>query len=213
MVSGPSGRACKHAVSETLPEISTRLILGLGNPGETYRDTRHNCGFLVIEELVSRRGLSESRMECGSRCFRDRSLILAAPETFMNRSGHAARCFAELEDLCSEQILVIYDDVHLDLGRLRLRPSGGPGGHRGLESIVESLRTESIPRLRMGIRQSDSELDGEAIVDFVLGSFATDEMEEVFSMVKRAADACEAWLDEGMDSAMNRFNRPAVVAE
>ncbi len=131
----------------------------------------------------------------------------------MNRSGHAARCFAELEDLCSDQILVIYDDVNLDLGRLRLRPSGGPGGHRGLESIVESLRTERIPRLRMGIRQTDTEIDGEAIVEFVLGPFASDEVDAVSVMVQRAADACEVWLDEGVDSAMNLFNRPAVVAE
>lgn len=200
-------------MTEVPPENPTRLILGLGNPGEKYRDTRHNCGFLVIEELVRRRGLSECKLECGSRTFRYPSLILAAPETFMNRSGYAARCFAELEDLRSEQILVVYDDVNLDLGRLRVRPSGGPGGHRGLESIVESLRTDHIPRLRMGVRQPGNEINGEAIVEFVLGPFESEEQEAVSAMVRRAADACDTWLKEGVDSAMNRYNRPAVSEE
>jgi len=136
-----------------------RLILGLGNPGERYAETRHNLGFRVVEELARRRGLRLVDGACGSRMAEGPGLILAAPQTYMNRSGYAARCFAEHRGVAPQDLLVVYDDVALPLGRLRLRPSGSPGGHRGMESILENLgsarrsrSTCSRPSLRASSR-------------------------------------------------------------
>src|SRR6185503_4967604 len=127
-----------------------RLILGLGNPGERYRDTRHNAGFRVVEELARRWGLHLDRQECNAFVAQGEAL-LAMPQTYMNRSGWAARCLVETHGIDPLDVLVVYDEVALPLGRLRLRKSGSPGGHRGLESVIENLRTDQVPRLRLGI--------------------------------------------------------------
>lgn len=183
--------------------------MGLGNPGERYAGTRHNLGFRVVEELARRRGLGPAAAECNCAVWRPPggALVLAAPRTFMNRSGHAARCLVERQlagdgfDLAD--LLVVYDDVALPLGRLRLRPGGSPAGHRGMESVIEELRDDRVPRLRLGIAPEEPPED---LVAFVLAPFAAGEEETVEEMVGRAADACEAWLDEGIDSAMNSYN-------
>jgi PTH1 family peptidyl-tRNA hydrolase len=183
------------------------LVLGLGNPGEPYRDTRHNVGFRVIEELARRRGLVADRLECNSLVAEaDGPLLLVKPQTYMNRSGYAARCFVERHSLDPSSVLVVYDEVNLPLGRLRLRKSGSPAGHRGLESILENLRTDQIPRLRLGIAGPDGPPTGEELVEFVLSPFAPEDSEAVEAMIRRAADACECWLSEGPEAAMNRFN-------
>lgn len=196
---------------------TAKLILGLGNPGETYRDTRHNVGFQVVEELARRRGVELGRLECNSRVAElpaqeaaetgGEALWLALPQTYMNRSGYAARCLVEAHGFEPASVLVVYDEVNLPLGRLRLRKSGSPAGHRGLESILESLRTDQVPRLRLGIAGPDGPPSGEALPEFVLAPFAAAEREAVDEMVRRAADACEAWVREGAEAAMNRFNR------
>jgi PTH1 family peptidyl-tRNA hydrolase len=193
----------------TLDEASsgTRLIVGLGNPGERYRRSRHNLGFAVVEELANRRGEAFDRIECNSLLCVERSLLLARPQTYMNRSGYALRCLAEKRDLKAENILVLFDDVHLPLGRLRFRKSGGPGGHRGMESVIQNLQTESIPRLRMGVGNRDDSLEGDDLVDFVLSPFLESELEAVEEMIARAADACETWLADGAEATMNEFNR------
>lgn len=199
-----------------------RLILGLGNPGERYRETRHNLGFRVVDELARRRGLSVDRLECGSRVGaradgsrdpegegvpRGGMLMVAKPQTYMNRSGHAARCLVERHGFTPGDLLVVYDELALPLGRIRLRPGGSPGGHRGMESVVESLRTDRVPRLRLGIAPpTEGPPAGEDRVRFVLEPFGPDEREPVEEMVRRAADACEAWLQEDIESAMSRFN-------
>jgi peptidyl-tRNA hydrolase, PTH1 family len=129
-------------------------------------------------------------------------LVLAKPQTYMNRSGFAARCLVERRGLATDDLLVVYDEVALPLGRVRLRPSGGPAGHRGIESVLGELRTGDVCRLRLGIAPEEPPAD---LVDFVLAPFAADE-EEAAAMVIRAADACEMWLGEGAQAAMNRFN-------
>jgi peptidyl-tRNA hydrolase, PTH1 family len=187
------------------------LILGLGNPGETYRETRHNVGFLVVEELARRWRLRADRLECNSLVGEHRldgaEVILARPQTYMNRSGYAARCLAELRGLEPSSVLVVYDEVQLPLGRLRLRRSGSPAGHRGMESVLENLRTGEVPRLRLGVAPEAGPPAGEELVDFVLAPFEAGEGEAAQEMVRRAADACEAWLREGIEPAMARFNR------
>jgi PTH1 family peptidyl-tRNA hydrolase len=192
-----------------------RLILGLGNPGERYRDTRHNVGFLVVDELARRWGLRLDREECGSLvgghpgapgADGEQPVLLAQPQTYMNRSGWAARCLVEAHGLDPADVLVVYDEVVLPLGKLRLRKSGSPAGHRGLESVIENLRTDQVPRLRLGVSPEDEAPRGEDLVEFVLAPFPPEQREAVDAMVKRAADACEAWLKDGPEAAMQRFN-------
>lgn len=190
---------------------STRLVLGLGNPGPKYTDTRHNLGFRVVDTLAGRLGIAVDRSECnslvgGGRIGGAGEVLLAKPLTYMNRSGHAARCLLERRGLEPPAVLVVFDEVSLPLGRLRLRPSGSPGGHRGMESVIASLRTDEVPRLRLGIAPEGG-VPGEEMVDFVLEPFSRDERETAAEMVERAADACLCWLGEGAEAAMNRFNR------
>jgi peptidyl-tRNA hydrolase, PTH1 family len=217
----------------------TRLILGLGNPGEEYRASRHNAGFRVVEELARRWGVRLGRLECNSLTALVETaattrapeaaggaggVLLAKPQTYMNRSGFAARCLVELHGLDPAAVLVVYDEINLPFGRLRLRRAGSPAGHRGMESILENLRTDQVPRLRLGIGSPDGagaragdgagerEGDGERLVDFVLSPFAPAEEEGAAEMVRRAADACEVWLSDGIDAAMQRFNTGAAAA-
>jgi peptidyl-tRNA hydrolase, PTH1 family len=183
-----------------------KLIAGLGNPGERYARSRHNLGFRLVAELARRRGVTVDGLECNAWVGGDAELLLAMPQTFMNRSGYALRCLVERHGLAPADVLVAYDDVNLPLGRLRLRRGGSPGGHRGMESVIASLRTEEVARLRMGVAAADGGPAGDALVDFVLAPFAADEEETVAAMVQRAADVGEAWLGEGAEAAMNRYN-------
>lgn len=186
---------------------SDRLILGLGNPGDRYARTRHNLGFRVVSELARRRDLGPPRLECNALVTETDGLILAAPQTYMNRSGYAARCLVEKRDLESGDLLVVYDEVSLPLGKMRFRPQGGPGGHRGMESVIQNLRTEEVPRLRLGIVGEGGAPPAEALADYVLMPFDREEEEVVEEMIVRAADACDCWLSESDDVVMNRFNR------
>jgi peptidyl-tRNA hydrolase, PTH1 family len=193
------------------------VILGLGNPGETYRDTRHNVGFRVVEELARRFRVAFDRFECGANVAEslesgphgsdgtDRT-FLVLPQTYMNRSGYAARCLLEHHGLEPSSVLVVYDEINLPLGRLRLRRSGSPAGHRGIESVIENLRTDQIPRLRLGVAGPDGPPPGADLAEFVLAPFAAEEEEAVEAAIARAADACLCWLREGTETAMNRFN-------
>src|SRR6476469_3316998 len=176
-----------------------RLILGLGNPGEEYRDTRHNVGFRVVEELARRWEVPVDRLECNSLTGRalipgsgegegPAEVLLVKPQTYMNRSGYAARCFAERYELAPESLLVVYDEINLPLGKLRVRRAGSPAGHRGLESILENLRSAEVPRLRLGVA-GEEKVPGEELADFVLGPFAAAERGAVEEMIRRAADA------------------------
>ncbi len=200
-----------------------RLVVGLGNPGEQYRETRHNVGFRVLDELARRHGVAFDRQDCNALLAEvpgaDRSrLLLVQPQTYMNRSGYALRCLRERHDFEPADVLVVYDEVHLPLGRLRLRPKGSPAGHRGMESVIENLRTQDVARLRCGVgprsqvQESDHEpvpaesVPAEGLAEFVLDPFLDEERETLDEMIQRAADACETWFDAGTERAMNQHN-------
>jgi PTH1 family peptidyl-tRNA hydrolase len=206
--------------------LSVALVVGLGNPGENYRGTRHNLGFEVAVALAARLGAGREQEVCGALLTGDPAgeWWIARPQTYMNRSGFAVRCLAERLTIAPERILVVYDDVSLPLGRVRLRADGGPGGHRGMESVIENLQTPRIARLRLGILplapESSNEPDAPTIApsiapdkpagdlaDFVLGAFTADEAPHVSRLLELAVDACLAWGREGLAPAMNRFNR------
>lgn len=186
-------------------EESSPLIVGLGNPGDAYRATRHNLGFRVLDELARRWAAGERRLECNALVASPRKAALAWPQTFMNRSGYSIRCLVERHGFEPSNILVVYDDVALPLGRLRMRPKGGPGGHRGMESVIRNLHSDEIARLRLGILPA-AEIPDDELSDFVLAAFDPDEEEIVEAMTARAADACEGWLRDGFEITMNRYN-------
>ncbi|MDA8016899.1 MAG: aminoacyl-tRNA hydrolase [Thermoanaerobaculia bacterium] len=191
-----------------------RIVAGLGNPGKRYAGTRHNVGFRVVRELARRRGVQAFDEACGSLIARaDDRPALVMPQTYMNRSGFALRCLAERHQLETGAFLVVYDEVHLPLGALRLRPKGSPAGHRGLESVLENLGTDEVPRLRLGVGAAEGPPDGADLVDFVLSNFEESEQETVEVMIQRAADACEIWAIEGSDAAMQRFNRSSPTPD
>jgi PTH1 family peptidyl-tRNA hydrolase len=183
------------------------MVVGLGNPGAAYEATRHNFGFWVIDRLRRRLGAGDWREECAAHVARTETADLVKPQTFMNRSGHAVRCLIERYGYEPVRVLVVYDEVALPLGTLRMRPAGGPGGHRGLASVLESLRTDRVPRLRLGIASvtADASVD---LADFVLRGFDPAERAAVERQAERAAEACEAWLERGVEAAMSAFNGP-----
>jgi len=183
-----------------------QLVLGLGNPGPEYRRTRHNLGFRVVDEVARRRGIALDGQECRALVGGRDALLLAQPMTYMNRSGYAARCLSERRAVAPARMLVVYDEVWLPLGRLRARRGGGPGGHRGMESVIRNLQTDEIPRLRLGVGWEGGPPEGEDLVAYVLEEFAAGEREEVEALVERAADACEHWLERGIQATMDRFN-------
>jgi len=192
------------------PREEARLVLGLGNPGGRYTDTRHNLGFRVVDELARRLGVRLGLNVCGALWASNDRIDLAMPQTYMNRSGYSARCLSERNGYAPGSILVVYDEVHLPLGRLRLRGKGSPGGHRGMESVIENLRTTAVPRLRLGIAPDEAAAAaagrGEDLPDFVLAPFAADEIETAARMVRRAADCVLSWVDRGVDVTMNEYN-------
>jgi PTH1 family peptidyl-tRNA hydrolase len=183
-----------------------KLIVGLGNPGPEYSDTRHNVGFLVVDELASRHGVSlrsQARWKARTAKIADVAdgVMLAKPTTFMNLSGWAVRELAGFYRLPPDDLLIVVDDADLPVGRLRLRPGGSAGGHNGLKSIIEELGTDAFPRLRIGVGRQPGELR-----NHVLGRFSSDEESRIESAVKRAADAAELFAREGILAAMNAFN-------
>lgn len=188
--------------SEVLPAPPIRLVVGLGNPGKQYVGTRHNIGFAVVEQLAERAGIAfKAESKWNAQIAQDRDLTLMKPLTFMNLSGEAAGEFARFYKLASESVLVVMDDVALPLGSLRLRKSGSPGGHNGLESVMVHLSTERVPRLRLGIGASSGQM-----TDHVLGKFSAEELPLVDDCIKRAADAIDFIRSNGIEAAMNKFN-------
>ncbi len=193
--------------------VPRRLILGLGNPGSEYEHSRHNRGREVVEEVARRRNLELDQILCSSRCATTAEVILSTPETFMNRSGYAARCLRDRFEVAAESILVVYDDVALPLGSLRIRSSGGPGGQKGMASVIENLHTDAVARLRLGIAPpGEDETLPRDLVDFVLAPFTDSERALAQDQIENAADACEFWLENGTEATMNRYNRTVESA-
>jgi peptidyl-tRNA hydrolase, PTH1 family len=183
-----------------------KLLVGLGNPGPQYRDTRHNVGFWVIDEVARRWEVTSSWRERDEALFvrKPGAGILAKPLTFMNLSGHAVGELMRFYKIEREDIVVIVDDANLELGRLRARPSGSAGGHNGLKSIIGAFGSEDFARLRVGVGRGDARRD---LADHVLATFDPQEREDVAEAVGRAADAAELFVSEGIGPVMNRFNR------
>ena len=190
-----------------------KLIVGLGNPGSEYSDTRHNVGFLVVDELARRHEVAlRSQAKWRARTAKLGSIgdgvLLAAPTTFMNLSGWAVREIAGFHKLEPADLLIVVDDADLPVGKLRLRPGGSAGGHNGLKSIIQELGTNAFPRLRIGVGRQEGELR-----NHVLGRFGAEEQERVDAAVTRAADAAELFAREGILAAMNAFNGPQAVQD
>lgn len=163
----------------------------------------------MVEGLARTLGVAgPAREECRCLLVEAGETLLCQPQTYMNRSGAAVRCLVERYEIQPERVLVIYDEVHLPLGRIRLRAAGGPGGHRGMESIVETLGTGSIPRMRLGVGPIPASLGQEGLAEFVLAPFPPEERLAVEDLVDRAAAGCRVWLEAGIELAMNRVNLP-----
>lgn len=185
-----------------------RLIVGLGNPGETYRDTRHNIGFMVLDEIARRMGAAfrEEKRWTGLVAKFTGGYLLK-PLTFMNESGRSVQSVGHFYKASPAQTLVVYDDVDLPLGRLRFRSSGSAGGHNGIRSLISSLGSDEFPRLKVGISPADGRPAGERMVGHVLGKFRAEEQTELQIVIQRAADAVLSAVDRGLEAAMNVFNR------
>ena len=189
-----------------------KLIIGLGNPGDEYRDTRHNVGFVVVDEIARRHALvwRQRGHTAFAKRFGAAPFMLAKPLTFMNLSGFAVADFAGYHQVDVSDMLIVVDDVDLPLGRLRTRPSGSAGTHNGLKSIVQQLGTTDVPRLRIGIGRGDRRRD---LADYVLAKFETSERAELDEVITRAADAAEMFVVEGIEKVMNRYNPDATGSE
>ena len=202
-----------RAIRETAPAsaIPLKMIVGLGNPGPEYARSRHNVGFQVIDLFAARHRLSFDKAQKRARMtqgpvtlagWRGR-VLLAKPITYMNASGEAVGPLAKFYKVAPADILVVFDDLDLPVGRLRLRPDGGSSGQKGVKSIIQALGTESFSRLRVGIGRPPGQMDP---ADYVLQPFSAAQEEEMAFVRMKAADAIEAWLAQGIEAAMNQFN-------
>ncbi len=183
------------------------LIVGLGNPGDKYERTRHNCGFFVIDELARRAGRDLRTSECQALTTKAKlgglETLLVKPQTFMNLSGVAVAALMKKHEIKADSILIISDDVALSLGQLRIRREGSAGGQNGLKSIIKEIGTPSFARLRIGIAPDHPIRN---LSDFVLGEFSKGERETLNETILKAADAVEVLLQDGIAEAMSKYN-------
>jgi len=190
-----------------------RLIVGLGNPGREYRDTRHNVGFMVVDEIAKRHDLAMAMAPSQvpdafiAKKFGAEPLLIAKPLTFMNRSGEAVAALTRYYGIELDDLLVVVDEVALPFGRLRARARGSAGGHNGLKSCIERLGTTEFPRLRLGVGRGDARRD---LADHVLSKFEPDEQAGLGEFIARAADAAEMFAVEGIAKVMNTYNPGAT---
>jgi PTH1 family peptidyl-tRNA hydrolase len=190
-----------------------KLIVGLGNPGREYRDTRHNVGFLVVDEIARRHGLAMAMAPAQvpetfvAKRYGDQPMLVAKPLTFMNRSGEAVAALARYYGFVPADVLVVVDEVALPFGRLRARARGSAGGHNGLKSIIERLGTGDFARLRLGIGRGDRRRD---LADHVLSTFEPEERAGLEEFIARAAEAAEMFAVEGIEKVMNVYNPEAT---
>ena len=193
-----------------------KLIVGLGNPGREYRDTRHNVGFMIVDEIARRHGLSWSMAPSQvpdafvTKKYGTEPLLLAKPLTYMNRSGDAVAALARYYDIASADMLIVIDEAALPFGKLRARARGSAGGHNGLKSVVERLGTQEFPRLRLGVGRGDGRRD---LADHVLATFEPEERTELESVIARAADAAEMFAVDDIFKVMNVYNQDPTVSE
>ncbi len=183
------------------------IIAGLGNPGGKYENTRHNVGFEVIDILADRMGIcvdeKKHRALCGKGVLEGEKVVLVKPQTFMNLSGESVRSAADYYKVEADHIIVVFDDISLEPGQLRIRGKGSAGGHNGIKNIIAHLGTKEFPRVKVGIGEKPRGMD---LADYVLSHFSKGEKEAMEEAYKEAAAAVAVMVGQGMDEAMNRFN-------
>lgn len=187
--------------------MGTYLIVGLGNPGREYRDTRHNIGYLVIDRLAEKLGCKIGKLQqkalLGNAVYQNHKVILAKPVTYMNNSGLAAAGLIRYYKIEQPNFLVVHDDIDLPFGALRLRPDGGSAGQKGMSSIIEQAGTNEFARLRFGIGRPPGRMEA---ASYVLENFRGADLEELPGLVDTAATAILTYIEFGLETAMNRFN-------
>ncbi len=183
-----------------------KLIVGLGNPGREYKNTRHNIGFHIVDEFVDKNKIKPERANCNAALaagrISNRKILVAKPVTYMNLVGGSIRKLVAKNKVAACDLLVIFDDADLDFGRIRLRPGGGDGGHKGLRSIITEIGTDQFSRLRIGIGRTGSK----RLSDYVLSKFKKAEFEKLEDITDISCEAIRAWVKEGIGSVMNRYN-------
>jgi PTH1 family peptidyl-tRNA hydrolase len=190
-----------------LGSSSTYLITGLGNPGREYRNSRHNIGFMLVNNLADRLDITFSRLESKALVtkakYQGRTIILAKPQTYMNLSGQSVGSLVKFYKIPLGNLMVVYDDVDLPFGRMRIRPTGGSAGQKGVASIIEQLGTEDFPRLRFGIGRPPG---SKRAASYVLRDFSGDDADFLPHLLDRGVDAVITFVTEDLATAMNRFN-------
>jgi PTH1 family peptidyl-tRNA hydrolase len=191
------------------------IIVGLGNPTNEYAGTRHNVGFDVIDAIADKYNIAvserKSRAFCGKGIIEGQKVILVKPQTYMNLSGESVRGFLDFYKVDPEtELLVIYDDVSLDVGQLRIRKKGSAGGHNGIKNIIQHLGHQVFHRIKVGVGEKPKEYD---LADYVLGHFTKEEKEKMHEGYKRAIHAIELFLRDEVDAAMNEYNKKISVKE
>jgi PTH1 family peptidyl-tRNA hydrolase len=190
-----------------------KLIVGLGNPGKPYSRSRHNVGFQCLNYFGKLHSIHFYHRQCQARVgigkVRREEFVLARPGTFMNLSGKSVACLVRKHNIRLSDILVVYDDLDLPLGKIRLRQSGSSGGHKGMDSIIAALESEDFPRARVGIGRPQGETQSmteDAIVNYVLTDFSSQEQAIVKPVIAKVAEAIDCFLTQGINAAMNKFN-------
>lgn len=184
-----------------------KCIVGLGNPGKKYSKTRHNIGFMVIDELVRRHSLDLNKKKFNGKYalehIGDQKVLLLQPQTYMNLSGEAISPLMDYYDIATEDVVVVYDDLDLPTGKIRLRQKGGPGGHNGIKSTINHLGTKEFKRIRIGVGRPTTP---QPVIDYVLGSFPKDQLDDVEDSIEKSANAFESWLQKPFVEVMNEYN-------
>lgn len=193
--------------------IHVKLVIGLGNPGEVYRSTRHNIGYVIIDHLAQQFSIDLSgqhpNLLTGRGPINGHEIILAKPGVFMNTSGKAVRELVKFYCLRTEDLIIIHDDIDLEFGRIKIKTAGGSGGHRGIESVCAALLTDSFIRLRIGIGRPPKYLMAK---EFVLQPFTAEEQEKLTQIKENATDCLKIILNKGVTAAMNIFHSPQKIA-
>lgn len=181
------------------------LVAGLGNPGREYEDTRHNVGFMVVDYISQKLGFSMSKIKfkgtVGEYAIDNEKVLFLKPSTYMNLSGESIRDASEFYKIPVENIIVVYDDVDITFGRIRIRPSGSDAGHNGMKSIIYQLNSNNFPRVRVGIGSPDSNM-----ISHVLGKFSEDEKKVLKQIIETAGSSVIEIIQNGVQSAMNKYN-------
>jgi PTH1 family peptidyl-tRNA hydrolase len=186
------------------------LVAGLGNPGEQYARTPHNLGFLVVDRLAARHAIRLTRKECqaliGQGSIGGKTVLLAQPQTYMNLSGVAIKPLMERNEVAPADLILVFDELNLDWGTLRVRPKGSAGGHNGVIDVIEKIGTQEFPRVRLGVHPGHPLPSGK---DYLLSRFNRQQTETLEAFIDLAADATESIIAEGVEKSMTKFNRRA----